>query len=79
MEKINQWAYQWKMQFKPDPNKQPNEVIFSRKSISYNLSHHPIKLNERIITKCNHQKHSEIILDSAVILILIKKLKSVIN
>ena len=29
LEKINQWAYQWKMQFNPDPNKQANEVIFS--------------------------------------------------
>ena len=64
MEKINQWAYQWKMQFKPGPNKQVNEVIFYRKSISHNLSHPPIKFNERIITKCNHQKHLVIILDS---------------
>ena len=52
------------MQFNPDPNKQANEVIFSRKSISHNLSHLPIKFNERIITKCNHQKYLGIILDS---------------
>ena len=64
LEKINQWAYQWKMQFNPDPNKQANEVIFSRKSISHNLSYPPIKYNERIITKCNHDKHLGIILDS---------------
>ena len=64
LEKINQWTYQWKMQFNPDPNKQSNEVIFSRKSISHNLSHPPIKFNERTITKCNHQKHLGIILDS---------------
>ena len=64
LEKINQWAYQWKMQFNPDPNKQANEVIFSRKSISHNLSSPPIKYNERIITKCNHDKHLGIILDS---------------
>ena len=64
LEKINQWAYQWKMQFNPDPNKQANEVIFSRKSISHNLPHPPIKFNERIITKCNHDKHLGIILDS---------------
>ena len=44
LEKINQWAYQWKMQFNPDPNKQANEVI------SHNLSHPPIKFNEIIIT-----------------------------
>ena len=64
LEKINQWAYQWKMQFNPDPNKQANEVIFSRKSILHNLSHPPIKFNERIITKCYHHKHLRIILDS---------------
>ena len=63
-EKINQWAYQWKMQLNPDPNKQGNEIIFSRKSISHNLSHPSIKFNERIITKCDHQKQLGIILDS---------------
>ena len=52
------------MQFDPDPNKQANEVIFSQKSISHKLFPPPIKFNERIITKCNHQKHLEIILDS---------------
>ena len=29
--KINNWAYQWKMSFNPDPSKQVQEVIFSRK------------------------------------------------
>ena len=29
--KINNWAYQWKMSFNPDPNKQAAEVIFSHK------------------------------------------------
>ena len=28
---INQWAYQWKMEFNPDPNKQASEVFFSCK------------------------------------------------
>ena len=34
LEKVSNWAYQWKMQFNPDPNKQANEVIFSQKSNS---------------------------------------------
>ena len=34
LEKISQWAYQWKMQFNPDPNKQANEIIFSQKLVS---------------------------------------------
>ena len=33
------------MQFNPDPNKQANEVIFSRKQYSNNLSYPPIKFN----------------------------------
>ena len=32
LEKISHWAYQWKMKFNPDPTKQANEVIFSRKN-----------------------------------------------
>ena len=31
LETINQWAHQWKMSFKPDPNKQSTEVLFSCK------------------------------------------------
>ena len=62
LERINQWAYQWKMQFNSDPNKQADEVVFSRKSIWHNLSHPPIKFNDRIITKCNHHKHLGIVL-----------------
>ena len=65
LEKISYCAYQWKMQFNPDPNKQANEVIFSRKTNSNNLSHPPIKFNNNI-SKCPHQKHLEIVLDSKV-------------
>ena len=45
LEKLSYWVYQWKMQFNPDPNKQANEVVFSRKTSSNNLSHPPIKFN----------------------------------
>ena len=51
LEKISYWAYQWKMQFNPDPNKQDNEFIFSRKTGSNNLSHPPIKFNNNDISK----------------------------
>ena len=30
---IKDWAYQWKMGFNPDPNKQAVEIIFSQKKI----------------------------------------------
>ena len=64
LEKISYWSYQWKMQFNPDPNKQANEVIFSRKTSSNNLSHPPIKFNNNNISKCPPQKHLGIVLDS---------------
>ena len=31
LNKIKNWAIQWKMNFNPDPSKQTQEVIFSRK------------------------------------------------
>ena len=64
LEKISQWAYQWKMQFNHDPNKQANEVIFSRKSDSANVFVPPIKLKINSIPKCPSQKHLGIVLDS---------------
>ena len=32
LKKISKWALQWKMNFNPDPTKQAQELIFSRKS-----------------------------------------------
>ena len=31
LKKIGEWAFQWKMSFNPDPNKQAQELIFSSK------------------------------------------------
>ena len=61
--KITTWAHQWKMQFNPDPNKQANEVIFSRKATN-NLSYPPVRFNNNDIVKCPDQKHLGIVLDS---------------
>ena len=33
LQKISEWAFKWKMSFNPDPTKQAQEVIFSRKLI----------------------------------------------
>ena len=63
LEKVSNWAYQWKMQFNPDPNKQANEVIFSRKSNSNSFPYPPVKFSENNITKCSYQKHLGIVLD----------------
>ena len=35
LEIINNWAFQWKIKFFPDPAKQAHEVIFSRKAKKY--------------------------------------------
>ena len=64
MEKVSNRTYQWKMQFNPDPNKQPNEVIFSRIFNSNSFPYAPVKCNENNITKCSYQKHQGIVLDS---------------
>ena len=52
------------MQFDPDPNKQANEIVFSCKLVSENLSYPPVKFNSNNITRCSHQKHLAVVLDS---------------
>ena len=52
------------MQFNPDPNKEANKIIFSRKLVSKNLSHPPLKFNNNNITRCSNQKHLGVALDS---------------
>ena len=62
LEKISKWAFQWTMQFNPDPNKQENEVIFSRKTKT--SSHPPVAFSNSVIKKYPHHKHLGIVLDS---------------
>ena len=64
LKRIIQFAYQWEMQFNLDPNRQANGVIFSRKLVSNNLSHPPVKFNNSRITRCSFQKHLGVVLDS---------------
>ena len=62
MKKINDWATQWKMSFNPDPTKQAQEVIFSRK-IKKPL-HIPLNFNNANAKQNAFQKHLGLILDS---------------
>ena len=39
LEKISEWAFQWKMKFNPDPTKQAQEIIFGKKKKT--VSNHP--------------------------------------
>ena len=61
LRKIQQWAYQWKMAFNPDPSKQAQEVIFSRKHLQVN--HPDLYFNGSIVEKTSSQKHLGVILD----------------
>ena len=58
LEKISNWAFQWKMSFNPDINKQAQEVIFSRK---LQKSNHPSLM---FITQSEIQKRLGTLLDS---------------
>ena len=50
------------MHFNPDPNKQANKVIFSRKSKVH--SHPPLIFSNNDVKQYLHQKHLGITLDS---------------
>ena len=59
---INKWAYQWKMEFNPDPTKQAKEVLFSCKK-SYPV-HPDLVFNGTAVTKVDEHKHLGLILQS---------------
>ena len=59
---IRQWAYDWKMSFNPDPQKQAVELIFSRKRIE--IDHPVITFNDIPVKKVSEHKDLGIILDS---------------
>ena len=52
---ISAWAYQWKMQFSPDKNKQAIQVIFYQKRTK--PVHPPIFLNESEVKIKDKPKH----------------------
>ena len=49
--KISNWAFQWKMSFNPDVNKQAHEVIISWK-IKSNI-HPSLVFNDNIVSQAN--------------------------
>ena len=65
LEIINNWAFQWKMNFNPDPAKQAHEVIFSRKAKE--IYHPPLVFNNTSVSQSSSQKHLGVILDSKLI------------
>ena len=60
--RINNWTFQWKMSFNPDPDKQAQEVIFSRKI--QKLSQPSLIFYNNIVTQSIAQKHLGMVLDT---------------
>ena len=60
--RIKQWAFQWKISFNPDPNKQAQEVIFSRKLKK--VCHPPLRFNNNNVSQASSQKHLGLTLDN---------------
>ena len=61
LSKINEWALQWKMSFNPDPIKQAQEIIFSRKTSKRN--HPGLVFNNNIVNLTTNHKHLGMIFD----------------
>ena len=53
--KISDWAFQWKMRFNPDPKKQAQEVIFSRKINK--IDHPSLYFDQNLVKLSTHEHH----------------------
>ena len=62
LETIKHWAFQWKMQFNPDPNKQAVLMIFTRKRIK--PDHSLIFFNDTAVNQLLKHTHLGLTLDS---------------
>ena len=62
LEMIHNLAFQWKINFNPDPTKEAQEVNLSRETKK--LPHPPLVSNSTNVTQSLYQKHLGIILDS---------------
>ena len=61
LDKIINWAYQWKMSSNPDLSKKAQKVIFSQKV--NNVLHPPLNFNNVDVGKIRSQKHLGMFLD----------------
>ena len=60
--KTSNWAFKWKPRFNPDPNKQAQEVNFSRKINEIN--HRPLYFNQNLVKSSSTHKHLGMVLDT---------------
>ena len=61
LDKITDWAYQWKMSFNPDPSKPAEEILFSHKTIRH--YHPPLNFNNNEVKSVDEHKHLGLLLD----------------
>ena len=61
LKKVNDWAFQWKMSFNPNPSKRAHDVIFKGKS--KRSTHPPLVFNNKNVSQTLSQKHLDFILD----------------
>ena len=59
--RIKQWAFQWKMSFNPDPNKQAQEVILKKLKI---ICHPTIHFSNNNVSQASSQNHLGLTLDN---------------
>ena len=52
---MNEWSFQWKINFNPDPNKLAQGVIFTGKS--NDIRHPPVIFNDTKVSQSPTQKH----------------------
>ena len=62
--KISYWLFQWKMRFNPDPTKQTQGVIFSRKINKIDRS--PLYFNQNLVNSSSSHKHLGMVLDQGL-------------
>ena len=60
--KINDSAFQWKAKFNPDPKKQAQEMIFSRKINKINRQ--TLHFNQNLVKSSSTHKHLGMVLDT---------------
>ena len=60
--KISNWIFQWKLRFNPDPNKQAQEVMFSRKINK--IDHPSLYFHQNLVKSSSTRKHLGMVLDT---------------
>ena len=75
LRKISNWTYQWKISFNPDPFKQAQDVIFSRKITKTN--HPTLIFNDNPVHQVPLQRHLRMFLDCK--LYFEEPLKTIVN